>query len=227
MSSHHPSPDLLRKFADADLDGSMSSVVSAHVEHCSSCKKWLTGLEQELSSRAFSAHDSLSSSETLEAWKNVSALLGANKGVQVNSVPSNSIELLGMTFELPQSLRQFASKPLNWMPFGKGGRICKLGQEKGKALFLIYLSPNEEVPFHSHEGMEYSYVVSGNYAADGLQFETGDFSSSTQEVAHAPKAGSEDGCLLLSSVENRLNFLQGWLKPFNGLLWWILSVRVK
>jgi anti-sigma factor ChrR (cupin superfamily) len=113
------------------------------------------------------------------------------------------------------------------MPFGKGGKICKLGDEGNKALFLIHLSFNEEVPLHSHEGAEHSYVISGSYTADGVQFETGDFSTSTESVTHAPKAGSEDGCLLLSSVENRLNFFQGWLSPLNGLLWWVLSMRVK
>ena len=226
MSSHHPSSELLKKFAEADLDGSLLSVVSAHVEHCSLCRRSVKGLEQDLSSQVFNSTTQLSSSEANEAWKKVSARLGSGSPQDPVVDKEASIQILGLKFELPRALHSLASKPLKWMPFGNGGRICKLGQENGKTLFLIYLAPDEEVPLHSHAGMEHSYVISGSYSADGLQFETGDFSSSSEEIVHAPKAGSEDGCLLLSSVENRLNFLQGWLKPLNGLLWWILNFRV-
>ena len=227
MSSHHPSSDLLDQFVRGDLDGSLSSIVSSHVEHCSSCKKSLKSSEQNLSLQAFNFESPLSSSEMSEAWNKLHSRLGSVEPKSFDFKCQTEIEILGLKFELPRSLKKIISKPIKWMPFGKGGRISKLGNENGKSLFLIYLPPNEEVPMHSHEGMEFSYVISGNYSADGLHFETGDFSCSSESVTHAPKAGSEDGCLLLSSVENRLNFIQGWLKPLNRLLWWFLNVRIK
>jgi putative transcriptional regulator len=225
VSSHHPSSELLEYFAEASLDGSLASVVSAHVEHCSSCQKLVRSTEQELSSNVFSGAVQISSTEASDAWKSISSRMNAPK----SRGPSTQGEIFidGIKFDLPRSLHKLAAKPMKWMPFGKGGKISKLGDERGKSFFLIYLSSNEEVPMHSHEGSEYSYVIAGSYSADGLTFETGDFSVSTETVTHAPKAGSEDGCLLLSSVENRLNFFQGWLRPFNALLWWVLNLRVK
>jgi putative transcriptional regulator len=227
MSAHHPSNDLLNKFAEASLDGALSGVISAHVEHCSQCRRSVKSVEATLSERVFEASITISATEMSEAWQRVSRRLGADSGPKPVSEAQNEIEIQGAKFVLPRSLKPWASKPIKWMPFGKGGKICKLGEEKGKSLFLIYLSSNEEVPLHSHAGMEHSYVISGSYAAEGTVFETGDFSSSSESVTHAPRAGSEDGCLLLSSVENRLNFLHGWLKPFNGLLWWVLNLRVR
>ncbi len=227
MSAHHPTSELLKEFAEAKLDGSLSSVVSAHVEHCSVCQKSIHSLEETLSSQVFNSASRISSSEMSEAWDKITSRLGTASGPRTIPETQNEIQVDGSKFVLPRALRQWAEKPIKWMPFGNGGKICKLGEENEKALFLIYLSSNEEVPLHSHAGMEHSYVISGSYAADGVEYETGDFSCSSEEVTHAPKAGSGDGCLLLSSVENRLNFLHGWLKPLNGLLWWVLSLRVK
>lgn len=227
MSKHHPSSDLLKKFAEASLDGVLSGVVSAHVEHCSSCQKSIKNLESALSFEAFASSAQVSTQELREAWSKVYSSLNAPNSPKANIHSQSEIQINGAKFSLPRALNKWASKPIEWMPLGKGGKICMLGKEKGKSLFLIYLSSNEEVPLHSHAGPEHSYVIAGSYAADGTVFETGDFSSSSESVTHAPKAGSEDGCLLLSSVENRLNFLHGWLKPFNRLLWWILAAKVR
>lgn len=227
MTFHHPSSELLKKFAEGALDGSLSSVVSAHVEHCSTCENILNTCEQDISRYAFAPEAHLAEHEVSEGWKNISSHLGSIKNIDSESVTQGEIQILGSKFELPRALRKFASKPLQWMPFGNGGRICKLGSENGKSLFLIYLSSNQEVPLHSHAGMEHSYVVSGSYSENGIEFVTGDFSSSSEDIIHAPKAGSEDGCLLLSSIENRLNFIQGWLSPLNGLLWWFLNLRLR
>ncbi len=232
MSLHHPLPELLESFARADLDGSLATIVSAHIEHCSRCRKSIKDLEQSLSFQLFEAAPQpiapqLIAMDTREAWQKLCSRLESSKTPSAGLSTQNEIHVNGLKFELPRVLQKFASKPIKWMPFGKGGQICKLGNEGRKSLFLIYLSSNEEVPLHSHAGAEHSYVISGSYSADGLTFETGDFSCSTESITHAPKAGIEDGCLLLSSVENRLDFLHGWLKPLNGLLWWILNVRVK
>ena len=225
MSSHHPSSELLKKFAEGRLDGSLASVASAHLEHCSACQKFVRSAEEKLASSAFGSVAQVSTAEAREAWKAISSRMNAPKSH--DPVSQSEIFINGVQFILPRALHKLAAKPIKWMPFGKGGKISKLGDESGKSLFLIYLSSNEEVPMHSHEGSEHSYVIAGSYSADGFTFNTGDFTVSNEAVTHAPKAGSEDGCLLLSSVENRLNFFQGWMKPFNALLWWILNLRVK
>lgn len=226
MRSHHPSPELLEKFAEASLDGALGSIVSAHVEQCSFCQQSVKILEEGSSLKAFENAPRLLPMQESQAWENISSRLGPIRDPDPAFSIQHEIQIDGLKFGLPRSLKKLAAKPLKWMQFGKGGKICKLGGEKENSLFLIYLASNEEVPLHSHAGAEHSYVISGSYSADGNTFETGDFTSSRDEVTHSPKAGSEDGCLLLSSVENRLNFLHGWLKPFNGLLWWALNLRI-
>ena len=228
MSLHHPTSELLEKFAAADLDGSLACVIAAHTQYCAACQKTVRALEQQLASVAFEAPGApLLTLDTSDAWQKLAARMAPAKSPESHPIPSREIQVDSITFKLPRSLHNLTAKPIKWMPFGKGGRISKLGNENGNSLFLIYLAPDEEVPLHSHVGAEHSCVIAGSYAADGMQFETGDFSYSAETVTHAPKAGSEDGCLLLSRVETRLNFLQGWWKPFNALLWFILNMRVK
>lgn len=232
MIVHHPSDDLLRKFIEGNLDAALSIVVSAHTESCLQCQEFVGSFGESVAEKIFGLakipyleSDTSGRDEIEKAWIKVSFNLKAP--VSVERDYDRPITIDGANFVLPRSLSKFSSSPLKWMPFGRGGKICKLGHENKKSLFLIYLSSAEEVPLHSHEGTEHSYVISGSFAADGTTYNTGDFSVSTPDVLHAPRAGIEDGCLLLSSVENRLNFLQGWLKPLNGFLWWVLNLRVR
>ena len=227
MSTQHPSSDLLKKFAEAQIDGAISSVVSAHTEHCSLCLRALRGLELQLSSQVFNADSQMSTTQLDDAWKKISSRLTADTDATKNLDIQSELQLDGCKFVLPKALRQWCKVPLKWVAFGKGGKICKVGDEKGRSLFLIYLAANEEVPLHSHAGHEHSYVISGRYSADGVDYNTGDFSCSAEDVTHAPKAGSDGGCLLLSSVETRLNFFHGLLSPLNGPLWWVLSLRLR
>lgn len=227
MINHHPTNDLLVQFASGDLDASLASVVSTHIENCSRCQMAVKNQEKSLSQGSFSTEANVTHQESNLAWAKISARMDKSLKTDVKATSSRQIEIGALKCDLPRALRKMNTDNLKWLPFGVGGKICTLGKEGKKSLFLIYLASNEEVPLHSHEGAEYSCVISGSFHADGNEYKTGDFSISTESIIHSPKAGSEDGCLLLSSVENRLNFLQGWLKPFNGLLWWFLHFRTK
>lgn len=225
---HHPSNEVLRKFAAAELNESLSSVISAHIEQCSMCLNSVASFEKALASDMYSSSPaSPDSPDSLdEIWLNISSQLDSSKNEQANffdfSKPTE-IVVGDQRFEMPHSLRHLSLTSLKWMSFGQRGKIARLKGNESNSLLLIYLGPNEEVPPHSHSGAEYSYVISGSFAAAGSEFETGDFSFSDHTVVHSPKATSPDGCLLLSNVEEPLYFFRGMLKPLNRIFWRFLN----
>ncbi len=227
MKSHHPQPDLIQKFAQGDLQAPLASVVSAHIEFCSMCLHKVKILEADLAEDFFSNSLSSQKSERKDAWSQLASRLQMTPVNKSESPQAGVIEIEGQSFSLPRSLKSLGSSNIKWMPFGQGGKITKLAEKSNENLYLIYLASGETVPTHSHAGVEYTYVISGSFKADGQEFTTGDFSRSDQSVVHAPQATSDDGCLILSSVEERLNFLQGVLKPLNGVLWWFLNFKFR
>lgn len=226
--NHHPSKKIIEMFAKAELDDSLSAVVSAHVESCGNCRNIVKATEENLSHDIFAeekAEFTKSPSSLSQDWQKVLSKMTkevVHEGTVAKTSPV-SIEIEGQAFDLPQSLRNLDPAKLKWISFGRGGKISRLKKSGKDSLFLIYLAANEEVPQHSHAGSEYSYVISGSFAADGTEYHSGDFSCSNNETLHTPKATSPDGCLLVSKVENQLLFFQGIFKPFNRLLWSFLN----
>lgn len=221
---HHPSNEVLKKYAEAELNESLSSVVSAHIEQCSMCRSSVNSIEKFLATDLYSKTSP--SQESLDSiWSNITGKLDAKPRQEKSSDLSKPTHITvgDQTFEMPRSLRNINLPDMKWMSFGREGKIARLKGDESSSLLLIYLGPNEEVPLHSHSGAEYSYVISGSFAASGTVFETGDFAFSDNTDVHTPKATSPDGCLLVSNVEERLNFFQGLLKPLNWIFWKFLN----
>ncbi len=227
MVSHHPKPDLIQKFAQGDLQAPLASVVSAHIEFCPMCFEKVKSLEADLAEDFFSNSLSSPKSEKKQAWSQLASRLQMTPVKKSENSQASVLQIQGQSFNLPRSIKSLDSSNIKWMPFGQGGKITKLAEKSNENLYLIYLASGETVPTHSHQGVEYTYVISGSFKADGQEFTTGDFSRSDQSTVHAPQATSDDGCLILSSVEERLNFLQGTLKPLNGVLWWFLNFKFR
>lgn len=226
--NHHPSKKLVEMYAKADLDDSLSAILAAHLESCLECRAIVRAAEETSSTEIFSKQnaDFLNPvSFPKKSWENVLSKIAdtAVTGDTNKKLSPTSIKIEGRSFDLPRSLQNLDPSKLKWMPFGRGGKISRLKGDRKDSLLLIYLAANEEVPEHTHAGAEYSYVISGSFAADGTEYQTGDFSHSNSEILHAPRATSPNGCLLVSKVESQLNFFQGILRPLNGLLWSFLN----
>lgn len=226
--NHHPSKELLEMYTTADLDESLSAIVAAHVESCLECRGVVKAIEESSGNELFSqqSKDSLDPvSAPHSSWQSVLSKISGTVVISATNkkAASTSISIDGQSFDLPRSLQNLDPSKLKWMSFGQGGKISRLKGNSKDSLLLIYLAANEEVPEHTHAGAEYSYVISGSFAADGTEYQSGDFSYSNSEIRHTPRATSPDGCLLISKVENQLNFFQGILRPLNGLIWSFLN----
>ena len=220
---YHPDQKLLEQYATGGLGVGISLLVSAHLEHCQQCSKQMA----HLTDRAVEKFMMPASEVSYDLDNELNHLLSKIDTIETyDDIAENNdvaqISFLDKKFFLPKGMGHLASKELNWKEFGKNSRIAPVEVTEQGNLYFIYLDKNEEVPLHGHEGIEYSYVAAGSYASCSDVFNTGDFSSFDSHIKHAPKALSDDGCLVISWVEKRLNFFTGVFSPLNKLMWWYL-----
>lgn len=90
-----------------------------------------------------------------------------------------------------------------WKEVAPGARIKKLSTDakRGTMTCLLELAPLALLPAHDHEGGEDSYVVRGSCRIGALSLNVGDFHHSDAGTHHGDIVASEEGCLLLITVD--------------------------
>lgn len=221
---HHPQNEIIEKYTLGELSAQLASMVSAHLDQCEDCRLGQKKILERESLQVALTPSQLSHNELDSAFLSIMNKVSTQgqKTKEIAETQSATIQVSGQVIQLPRSLNFLKDQQITWKEFGKKNAIAPVVVTPKGNFYLIYMGPGESVPQHNHSGTEYSYVVAGSYD-DGLSvFNTGDFSFSTHETSHSPRATSEDGCLVISWVEGRLNYFDGFLKPLNSLLWWYL-----
>ena len=90
-----------------------------------------------------------------------------------------------------------------WCSSGPGVRSMKLSKDtaRGTATMLTELAPNTIVPAHDHRGAEDSYVIRGSCRIGAVALSQGDFHHVDAGAHHGDIVVSEEGCLLLVTVD--------------------------
>lgn len=88
-----------------------------------------------------------------------------------------------------------------WKPIGPGARMKRLSKDTRRVVFLLDLEPNTIVPAHDHDGGEDSYVIRGSCMIGGLGLAQGDFHHTDGGSHHGDVVASDEGCLLLITME--------------------------
>ncbi|GGW85675.1 ChrR family anti-sigma-E factor [Alteromonas halophila] len=222
MIKFHPSPEQLTAFAEGTLSPVESLMVSAHCDMCSRCE---TRVADEVERAALEFDEPATSSHTEDQiYKSMFASITqvpADEATYLSpkAAPS-AIELDGRKFELPRTLRRYASSMGNWS--GLVGRLWQAPVDLGEAgvAHFIYMGRGGSVPEHTHRGCEYTLVLSGEFC-DGLNtYDSGDFIYMNGEHTHAPHSDDTEGCLVFSIVDQPLHFTSGiarLLNPFSHL----------
>jgi putative transcriptional regulator len=221
--THHPHFELIKKYAQGELTTPLSVMLSAHLETCQACRLSYHDIVKQEAVQLDQCAEEISESELDAAFNSLIELTADTPAdVPVEASDPASIKVAGQVVELPKSMSFLKDQIIPWKEFGKKNAIAPVATSQNGQFYVIYIGPGESVPQHDHTGLEYSYVVAGSYNDGISNFETGDFAVSTNGYSHSPAATSDDGCLVISWVEGRLNFFQGILKPLNPLLWWYL-----
>jgi anti-sigma factor ChrR (cupin superfamily) len=88
-----------------------------------------------------------------------------------------------------------------WKTIASGARMKRLTKDARRVVFLLDLDANAIVPAHDHDAGEDSYVIRGNCFIGGLGLAQGDFHHSDGGSHHGDVVASEEGCLLMITLE--------------------------
>jgi anti-sigma factor ChrR (cupin superfamily) len=90
-----------------------------------------------------------------------------------------------------------------WTTVAPGVRTKKLRKDtqRGTMTLLLELEPLAILPPHDHEGGEDSYVIRGSCRIGSVALNEGDFHHVDAGAHHGNVVASEEGCLLLLTVD--------------------------
>ena len=88
-----------------------------------------------------------------------------------------------------------------WKTIAPGARMKRLTKDARRVVFLLDLDPNAIVPAHDHDAGEDSYVIRGSCFIGGLGLAQGDFHHSDTGSHHGDVVASDEGCLLMITME--------------------------
>jgi len=88
-----------------------------------------------------------------------------------------------------------------WKTIAPGARTKKLAKDGRRVSFLLDLDPGAVVDAHDHGGGEDSYVIRGSCHIGALGLSAGDFHHVEGGAHHGDVVASDEGCLLLITLE--------------------------
>lgn len=88
-----------------------------------------------------------------------------------------------------------------WKTIAPGARTKKLAKDGRRVSFLLDLDANAVVDAHDHGGGEDSYVIRGSCHIGALALNVGDFHHVEAGAHHGDVVASDEGCLLLITLE--------------------------
>jgi putative transcriptional regulator len=104
----------------------------------------------------------------------------------------------------PDLLRHCAIGP--WRFVQPGLRIAMVtppGENEASAM-LMRVSAGRRMPKHTHDGVEFTQVLSGIFYDASGRYLTGDYIEAGDEVDHQPVADEQQDCICLAAIEGRL-----------------------
>ena len=212
---HHISDDLILAYATGELDEATSLLVATHMALCPTCRHSLEMgealggalLESETS-------ESVSDGELLSIFDRIdTAKPAVRKEIRPTRRPHT----------LPQPLRDYVGGDVDavkWKSIG-GVRHCAIDTAGSEARArLLRIPAGQQIPEHSHRGLELTLVLSGSFYDEGAWFRRGDVEEADATVDHHPIAGPEEDCICLAVTDAPLRFrglIPRLVQPFIGL----------
>jgi putative transcriptional regulator len=122
---------------------------------------------------------------------------------------------------IPRPLRRFIKSDfdsLNWSGLSKNIRELTLDIDDGRYTTKLFrIKAGQELPEHTHEGNEYTLVMSGSFSDRTCDYSKGDFILADQSTTHQPRASMDQDCICLAVMDAPLKmtgFFGRMLNPF-------------
>jgi len=216
--THHPSPEMLRAFAEGSLSTGLSVAVSAHVEMCTDCRERTSALETEatLDWLQDPARDNAGDRDFSHM---IDAIVGQAQVAEETPASESTVREIHMlegSVTLPRVLAKLASEGLVWRKMAGGINQAAVSLDHETQCEFLYMKPGIQVPVHKHKGNEITLVLDGSFSDESGRYEESDFVSRDSSHQHQPV--SEEGCLCFYVLDKPLVFTSGLARLLNPLI---------
>ncbi len=215
---HHPSDEVLLRYAAGTMDAGLAMVVAIHVAQCSRCQARVLDFEALGGDILLNLPPTLMAPEALAQALN--KIEGAAPCVSPRALkPKPKRPVLPEGIELPAALRD--SEIGNWHFLAPGLRGCRVnipGHPQANVM-LLRGRPGTKLPSHGHTGIELTQVFAGSFTNPHGQYEPGDLAEADCDTDHQPVIDADGECICIAATEGktRLHGLVARLmQPFVG-----------
>ncbi|MFS8037468.1 ChrR family anti-sigma-E factor [Xanthobacter sp. AM11] len=218
----HPSAQTLLRHAAGLLPPGPKLVVDIHLGDCPHCRALL---------RQFEAVGGALLEDMAPAQMDPGALEQALARIDGSPLPAAQEPRHGLApahawppglvlpagIALPPRLAACRIDPLR--PVAPGVRLGRVHvpDDPQANVLLLRLGPGRTIPDHTHDGIEYTQVISGAFSDAAGRYGPGDLSEADGAVEHAPVVEADAECVCIAAFEGRLRFrglLGIALRPF-------------
>jgi len=235
MANYHPHDELLMSFAAGQLPDALGLMLACHIEVCAECLKKvrmyeeLGGalLEQVNTEQVQVAGESAASAIEVSGGLLEQTLAMLDSQMQSSVLQATSDEAQyaqaanERTVNIPRPLRRFITAnydDLTWSGLSKNIREYTVNIDDARYTTKLYrIKAGHKLPEHTHEGNEYTLVMSGSFSDNTCDYNEGDFILADHSTTHQPRAGMEQDCICLAVMDAPLKmtgFFGRMLNPF-------------
>ncbi|SDW61943.1 ChrR family anti-sigma-E factor [Litoreibacter albidus] len=204
--THHTPDALMAAYVAGSLEAPFALVIAAHISMCLECRA------------SYEAHQAIGGS-VLEASpsSDLSGDLRTDTLALLDApVKSRTYHRGNGVYPAPV-MEALKGQPPRWKSLGMGVRQCILTAGDEGSTRLLYIPPGQEVPDHSHNGLELTLVLQGSFSDSTGRFGAGDLEIADNDLEHTPKADEGAPCICLAATDAPLRFaafLPRLLQPF-------------
>ena len=213
MITHHPKHELLQAFVNGELQASLSIGIAAHIEMCDSCACTVKKLTEQSAKQAFTLLEDDAKLNDDIFLSMINDITDDDSLASMSVVNPPSITYNNKETTLPRAFIQVPLK--NWNKLGDVSRSRLDLNEEPLRSSLISISPQGDVPMHTHKGFELTLLLEGSFSDDLGEYHAGDFIWLDSEHTHNPV--TENGCLCYTVSNDALHFTQGLNKLLNPI----------
>ncbi len=215
---HHPSEAFLLDYATGAMSEAWCLAVATHLAMCPRCREEVEELEA-LGGAMLMGMDTMGISSALSEH-NAQALSDVPQ-----DLPTHHSAIDGTDRPtIPEPLRGYLGgdlADLKWQRFGVGAAqiIVPTGDPNCTAR-LLRIPAGKPVPQHSHNGLEFTLVLTGSFSDHVGEFGPGDIQEADGDLLHQPRAGAEEDCVCLAITDAPLRFsglAARLVQPFIGI----------
>ena len=204
--NHHLDEATLFSFGAGTLQPSLTVLVKAHLELCSTCRSAALAAA-EIGGVILREQD-----EVAVGADSKSAVMDRISTATFHRLP---IQVARREDEMPRALRSLLKdddlNALKWTKTGPGLAMHKLPKADDEHGFfgLLRIEPGRKMPDHGHGGTELTLVLQGAYEDAMGHFGRGDIADLDESVIHTPVVTGDVACICLVANDAPTRF-QSW-----------------